>query len=45
MQHLPEIIGTATALSAGAGAASPGPGFVVAASMGRPNGLLAALGD
>ncbi|KIS42496.1 hypothetical protein [Kosakonia radicincitans] len=43
MQHLPEIIRTATALSPGA--ASPGPGFVVAASMGRLNGVLAALGD
>ncbi|WP_459608714.1 LysE family translocator [Dickeya oryzae] len=46
MQHLPEIIGIATALTAGA--ASPGPSFVmvarVSASMGRLNGLLAALG-
>lgn len=46
MQHLPEIIGIATALAAGA--ASPGPSFVMvaraSASMGRLNGLLAALG-
>jgi threonine/homoserine/homoserine lactone efflux protein len=46
MQHLPEIIGIATVLAAGA--ASPGPSFVVvartSASMGRLNGLLAALG-
>jgi len=46
MQHLLEIIGIATALAAGA--ASPGPSFVMvartSASMGRLNGLLAALG-
>ncbi|MBP2859248.1 LysE family translocator [Dickeya oryzae] len=46
MQHLPEIIGIATALTAGS--ASPGPSFVMvartSASMGRLNGLLAALG-
>ncbi|AJC68393.1 hypothetical protein W909_07770 [Dickeya zeae EC1] len=46
MQHLPEIIGIATALAAGA--ASPGPSFVMvartSASVGRLNGLLAALG-
>ncbi|NQE49997.1 threonine transporter [Herbaspirillum rubrisubalbicans] len=46
MQHLPALIGIATALAAGA--ASPGPSFVMvartSASMGRFNGLLAALG-
>ncbi|MCR9001865.1 LysE family translocator [Rahnella perminowiae] len=46
MQHLPEIIGIATALAAGA--VSPGPSFVMvartSASTGRLNGLLAALG-
>ncbi|TCW43446.1 threonine/homoserine/homoserine lactone efflux protein [Phytobacter diazotrophicus] len=46
MQHLPEIFGIATALAAGA--VSPGPSFVMvartSASMGRINGLLAALG-
>lgn len=46
MQYLPELIGIATALTIGA--ASPGPSFVMvartAASVGRVNGLLAALG-
>lgn len=46
MQHLPELIGMTTALTIGA--ASPGPSFVMvartAASGGRLNGLLAALG-
>jgi hypothetical protein len=46
MQHLPEIFGIATALAAGA--VSAGPSFVMVArtssSMGRLNGLLAALG-
>lgn len=46
MQHLPELIGIATALTIGA--VSPGPSFVMvartAASVGRLNGLLAALG-
>jgi threonine/homoserine/homoserine lactone efflux protein len=46
MQHLPELIGMASALTLGA--VSPGPSFVMvartAASVGRRNGLLAALG-
>ena len=46
MQHLPELIGMATALTIGA--VSPGPSFVMvartAASVGRLNGLLAAIG-
>lgn len=46
MQHLPELIGIATALTIGA--VSPGPSFVMvartAASVGRVNGILAALG-
>ena len=46
MQHLPELIGMASALTLGA--VSPGPSFVMvartAASVGRRNGRLAALG-
>jgi threonine/homoserine/homoserine lactone efflux protein len=46
MQHLPELIGIASALTIGA--VSPGPSFVMvartAASVGRFNGLLAAIG-
>jgi len=46
MQHLPELVGIATAMMIGA--VSPGPSFVMvartAASVGRFNGLLAALG-
>ena len=46
MQHLPELIGMISALAIGA--ISPGPSFVMvartAASVGRFNGLLAALG-